>query len=211
MGGILTQEDKCLVFGCQRYPKTCPNPSENDDFKTHKSHTQDLGPLDKDEKESKRTLETTCWFLRMVAVKLGTRYIFCCLTGTYEDGRGEKRFKGLPGLKESQHGPQLKNQYVMPFPPMPRTYPTGFGVGLQQAMESWYPQPHIRQKRAVDLGMSDKELFCSLPLGDLWKDADLVACYRYFRNSDKVSIPASWETVFEDLDSELNKMCPIET
>lgn len=129
----------------------------------------DLGVLTKETKESKRTLETTC---------------------SYQDGRGEKRFKGLPSLRESQ------------------TYPRELGDGLHDIMKTWQPQPHLRQKRKVDLNLSDRELFCSLPLNDLWSDADLVGAYRYLQSSKKSKIPLTWQPVFDELDAELAKVSP---
>lgn len=70
-------------------------------------------------------------------------------------------------------------------------------------MKSWRPQPHLRQKKEINLSLSDKELFCRLPLGDLWQDADLVSVYKYLRNSEKTAVPSSWQEVFDELDSEL--------
>lgn len=52
-------------------------------------------------------------------------------------------------------------------------------------MTSWQAQPRLRQKRPVDTNLSDKELFESLPLGDVWRDANLADCYRYLRLSKK--------------------------
>ena len=82
-------------------------------------------------------------------------------------------------------------------------YPEEFGRGLHQIMKSWRPQPHLRQKREINLDLSDKELFCRLPLGDLWQDADLVAVYKYLRNSEQTAVPSSWQEVFDELDLEL--------
>ena len=33
---------------------------------------------------------------------------------------------------------------------LPRTYPAGFGQGLNEILSSWRPQPRLRQKREVD-------------------------------------------------------------
>lgn len=85
----------------------------------------------------------------------------------------------------------------------PRTYPVKFGEGLHEMMSEWRPQPRLRQKKPVDLTQSDKELFCGLPLGDKWADANLVDAYMYLRSSERCHIPDTWKHVFEELDLEL--------
>lgn len=75
-------------------------------------------------------------------------------------------------------------------------------------MTSWQAQPRLRQKREVNTNLSDKELFSSLPIGDLWPDAKLVEAYRYIRQSPKTTVPDTWHSVFEELDAELDKICP---
>lgn len=84
-----------------------------------------------------------------------------------------------------------------------RTYPVQFGEGLRKIVKSWRPQPRLRQKREVNLELSDRELFARVPLGDLWQDADLVSVYKYLRDSKKTAVPNSWQTVFDELDVEL--------
>ena len=71
-------------------------------------------------------------------------------------------------------------------------------------MQSWGPQPRLRQKRSVDTKMTDKELFQNMPLGDLWSDAQLVSIYKYLRQSKKTTIPDTWVDVFENLDAQLD-------
>ena len=84
-----------------------------------------------------------------------------------------------------------------------RTYPAGFGHGLCQIMAGWQAQPHLRQKRPVDVNMSDREIFASLPIGDTWPDAELLSVYQYLRKSTKTHVPESWHEVFTQLDSQL--------
>ena len=75
-------------------------------------------------------------------------------------------------------------------------------------MKTWKPQPHLRQKRFVDCNLSDRELFGSLELGnDLWDDAKLVDCYRYIRMYKLATVPDSWQSVFDDFDRELDRVC----
>lgn len=50
-------------------------------------------------------------------------------------------------------------------------------MGLTKIMTSWKPQPHLRQKKMIDLSLSDRELFSAMDLGDIWGDAKLVEAY----------------------------------
>ena len=70
-------------------------------------------------------------------------------------------------------------------------------------MQSWQAQPHLRQKKAIDVNLSDRELFNSVELGDTWEDAKLPDVYRYLRKSAKCKIPDSWLSVFQELDAQL--------
>ena len=90
-----------------------------------------------------------------------------------------------------------------------REYPDGFGEGLHAFMGHWKPQPRLRQKELIDLSLSDKEVFQSLPLGDLWEDARLVEVYRYMRKYKCYKVPVCWQHVLEDLDAELDRVCPL--
>ena len=42
--------------------------------------------------------------------------------------------------------------------------------------------------------------FKALPLGDIWRDAELPEVYHYLRHSTKPKIPASWEVAMEAFD-----------
>ena len=75
-------------------------------------------------------------------------------------------------------------------------------------MDTWRPQPRLRQKLKIDLDKSDKELFQELALGDVWSDADLAGAYKYFRGSNRSRVPNSWQPVFEEFDAELAKVSP---
>ena len=78
-------------------------------------------------------------------------------------------------------------------------------------MQRWRPEPHLRQKKEVNLNLSDKEIFQSMPLGDVWQDANLIEVYRYLRKFKKHVVPQSWESVFDDFDAELEKLYPIQS
>ena len=92
-----------------------------------------------------------------------------------------------------------------------RTYPLGFGLSLQDAMDSWKPQPVMRQKVDLDPRQTDLEIFQGLDLGDVWSDARLVETYWYLRNSKKASIPDSWEETFQCFDAALKEVAPSST
>lgn len=122
--------------------------------------------------------------------------------------RGSKAFQRFVTLSPYLR-PARWQQYISPTAPAPRTYPVGFGVGLREIMTTWRPQPHLRQKVEVNTNLSDRELFQNMPLGkDLWHDAQLVEAYRYIRKCKKHSVPNSWQSVFEDLDAELDRIYP---
>ena len=75
-------------------------------------------------------------------------------------------------------------------------------------MDTWRPQPHLRQKLEIDLSKTDKELFQELALGDVWSDADLAGAYKYFRRANKSRVSLSWQPAFEEFDAELAKVSP---
>ena len=86
-----------------------------------------------------------------------------------------------------------------------RTYPLGLGHGLKEIMTSWQAQPKLRQKRPVDVNLSDREMFNSLPLGDVWADAQLIDVYKYLRKSKNTMVPNTWVPLFEELDRQIEK------
>ena len=51
--------------------------------------------------------------------------------------------------------------------------------------------------------------FKALPLGDIWRDAELPEVYHYLRHSTKPRIPASWEVAMEAFDMELEEQLPL--
>ena len=71
-------------------------------------------------------------------------------------------------------------------------------------MDTWKPQPHLRQKREVDLNLSDKEIFEGMSLGDIWGDAKLIDAYKYIRAYKPSTVPDSWQTVLDQLDKDLD-------
>ena len=67
-------------------------------------------------------------------------------------------------------------------------------------MHGFRHQPTLRQKARVDLGLSDRELFERLEVGDSWVDAGLPAVYQYIREHPRCQVPDSWAQAFAELD-----------
>ena len=59
--------------------------------------------------------------------------------------------------------------------------------GLQAAVF-----PDLRRKWAVDLKLSDRELFEKYPMQDLFLDGKLHECFFYVYNHEALRIPDSW-------------------
>ena len=75
-------------------------------------------------------------------------------------------------------------------------------------MDTWRPQPVLRQKKAFSAASTDRQIFEGLKLGDPWLDACLPDAYWYIRNSSKAAIPNSWMGTFETFDAELRQVAP---
>ena len=63
-----------------------------------------------------------------------------------------------------------------------------------------------RSKPAVDLDLSDRELFDGLPLSDPWEDAHMLECVEYLFEHKCTAIPASWENSMQRFRTELRGM-----
>ena len=87
-----------------------------------------------------------------------------------------------------------------------RVYPMRFVAQLYRAFyeaEQW-PRPDLRNKNEVRPGLSDRELFETMDLGDIWEDARLSRTYFYARNNRHLEIPDSWKSTIENFDRELS-------
>ena len=63
-----------------------------------------------------------------------------------------------------------------------RAYPTGLGVQIRKIYQQALKRPArapLRFGIAVPAGKSDLELFSSLPVGDVWSDADMASVFEY--------------------------------
>lgn len=128
--------------------------------------------------------------------------------GRYEDSNGNVKFQGSSQLKSSGceaqplevlHMLWLNHLWV------PRIYTYQFGLNLIEAMKWHRPRATMRQKARVDTRMCDSQIFNSLPILDVWEDAQLFECYSYLRGGNPC-IPDSWQQPMAKLDQELASM-----
>ena len=66
----------------------------------------------------------------------------------------------------------------------------------------------MRQKAHVAAGCTDRELFCSLELGDMWPDAELAELWAYLYGNKKLSVPPSWQATMAHFNQELASSAP---
>ena len=89
-----------------------------------------------------------------------------------------------------------------------RAYPRGFGKKLLEIYDAvcHEPVPILRQKRALDSGMSDVDIFASARVhnyDDLWPDADLWGTYQYLRRNRKLQITPDWAPALASFEKEV--------
>eukprot|EP00439_Symbiodinium_sp_Y106_P061660 s1281_g9.t1 len=93
-----------------------------------------------------------------------------------------------------------------------RSYSRAFGKKIlelwQQERTAEQPRLCMRQKVHIDSGMTDKEVFESLPLGDTWPDAEMVQVWAYLYKNKKLIVPSSWQSVMDSFNSELLESVP---
>lgn len=65
-----------------------------------------------------------------------------------------------------------------------------------------------RSKASVPDGLSDREIFTRMPIGDLWEDAELQSVYLYLVRSSKTTIPDSWQVAMEDFTCAVERSLP---
>lgn len=77
---------------------------------------------------------------------------------------------------------------------MLRCYPDKFGARLLEMYEISMGQPvsletaGLRFKPPVSMSMSDKELFHTLPIGDLWAECELLGPFLYLYHGKHTSL-----------------------
>ena len=107
--------------------------------------------------------------------------------GKYFDKQGRPRFVGEPkALKSTQYlASKPKTQQVIQGLASPRSYPSGLGHSLHQLYLEELKRPargDLRVNLAPSCSTTPKTLFANLPLGDVWKDADLMPVWNYLFN-----------------------------
>ena len=94
----------------------------------------------------------------------------------------------------------------------PRIYTRAFGECLlslwDEERTSGQPRLSMRQKVHVATGLSDRELFQGLQLGDTWPDAEMVQVWSYLYNNKQLLIPSSWQSIMHDFNIELLDTVP---
>ena len=74
--------------------------------------------------------------------------------------------------------------------------------------EMTHQRRDLRRKNYVDPDCSDRELFESLDMGDVWIDANLAKTYFYLRENTHLEIPESWKMTIANFDMELFAAVP---
>lgn len=74
---------------------------------------------------------------------------------------------------------------------MLRVYTARFGKALMEVYEKWRQLPlceraECRGRADVNLGCTDREIFASLPLGDLWIDSRIHEVFLYLYHCKNV-------------------------
>lgn len=121
-------------------------------------------------------------------------------------------FCGSATLKQTQSRPKFSQSMVVNSPPFValREYPKGLGKALvrlwrdNKIMKT--PSPCLRQKRDLNTFHSEKSLFESLPMGDVWSDAKLADCYFYLYKNKELSIPPDWVETMRKFTNELKQV-----
>lgn len=57
-----------------------------------------------------------------------------------------------------------------------------------------------RRKVMTPEGLSDREIFQQMPLGDTWDDADLFTVFTYLWSSASTCVPESWRHTMEEFE-----------
>lgn len=67
---------------------------------------------------------------------------------------------------------------------------------------------HMRHRLPVDLTCSDRRLFESMEIGDVWIDGKMHLVWDYIYRSKHVKIPPSWQNAIEQFNDELTRLVP---
>ena len=86
-----------------------------------------------------------------------------------------------------------------------RHYPKDFGVAVASLVAKQPPVADLRNKEHVDPMLTDREIFSTMPMGDVWWDAKLPELYWYLRQLPTLSIPESWSSAIQQFEQELQE------
>lgn len=76
-----------------------------------------------------------------------------------------------------------------------RRYPEGLAKHFFQVWSEVKDQPRMcmRQKVHVDHTATDRQLFQSLEVGDVWAEAEMIQVWGYLYRNSRLNIPSTWE------------------
>ena len=57
----------------------------------------------------------------------------------------------------------------------------------------------------MDPLLTDRQVFESMPLGDVWEDASVASTYFYLRKGKYLVIPDSWQATIDEFDRALHE------
>lgn len=106
-------------------------------------------------------------------------------------------------------GMLLLNQLLSPNPKSSinslRIYPVGMARRLEEAYRNSTGDicADLRMKFAMDLKLSDKELFERYPLNDLFLDGKLHECFFYMYQHCSLNVPDSWVDTMANFNRDL--------
>ena len=86
-----------------------------------------------------------------------------------------------------------------------RSYPKGFGkalLRLHDEMLQMRPEPVLRQKKAINHAATDVEIFHAMPIGDIWKDGNLLEVYFFLKKNKRLKLPDCWEVPLKSFEEE---------
>ena len=89
-----------------------------------------------------------------------------------------------------------------------RHYPKDFGVAVASLVAKQPPVADLRNKQHLDPMLTDREIFSTMPMGDVWWDAKLPELYWYLRQLPTLSIPESWSSAIQQFEQELQEETP---
>lgn len=131
---------------------------------------------------------------------------------------GKRSFQGTKALKGAASNPQgfLGHGFmdglcwtflaIMPLQrQLSRHYPKDFGVAVASLVAKQPPVADLRNKQHVDPMLTDRELFSTMPMENVWWDAKLPQLYWYLRQFPTLSIPESWSSAIQQFEQELQE------